>query len=295
MRTLDRGDLTITQLTSPCAYQGGKQRVAAEIVDYIIANDPIFPSKGGTKIYDLCCGSGAVTVEFINRGVDPSNIVMCDISSWGKFWKSIGDGTFSIDKFDWYCNQVPTDKSLVQEFMKELSKTSANEDEEYKYILLQSGSFGGKQIWKDGDKWLNTSFRSYWQPTETSNRRSPVNPMQPSIETLRERVHIIAKHCVGLTVVHDDIVKMLNVISNDDAASRIIYIDPPYKGTTGYGFKFDLTGFLSDLFDETLSPIYVSEKMPLSDEAKNLSFNGKKGGINGNKNCKNDEWLSVFR
>lgn len=41
-------------LLPPCAYQGGKQRVAFEIVDYIIANDPIFPSPNGTKISDLC-------------------------------------------------------------------------------------------------------------------------------------------------------------------------------------------------------------------------------------------------
>ena len=85
-------------LYSPCTYQGAKQRVSKEIVDYIISNELIYPSKGGTKIYDLCCGSGAITVEFLNRGVHPNNIVMCDCSSWGKFWKSIGEGSFSLDK-----------------------------------------------------------------------------------------------------------------------------------------------------------------------------------------------------
>lgn len=101
------------KLLPPCTYQGGKQRVANEIVDYIIANDLVFPSKNGTRIYDVCCGSGAVTIEFLNRGVDPSNITMLDISSWGKFWKSIGNGDFSLDKFSWYCNQVPRDKYKV--------------------------------------------------------------------------------------------------------------------------------------------------------------------------------------
>ena len=282
-------------LLPPCAYQGGKQRVAFEIVDYIIANDPIFPSPNGTKIYDLCCGSGAVTIEFLNRGVDPSNIVMCDKSSWGKFWEAIGSGTFSIEKFNWYCRQVPKDKSLIQGFLQELSKTSANEEEEYKYILLQAGSFGGKQIWKDGDKWLNTSFRSYWQPTETSKRRSPVNPMQPTLETLQKRVELIAKHCVGIQVVHDDVFTTLDIIKNDNAIHRVVYIDPPYSNTTGYAFQFDLNQFLSDLFDSTLSPIYVSESKPLSDECQRLRFNGAKGGISGLKQHKNEEWLSVFR
>lgn len=282
-------------LSSPCSYQGGKQRVASEIVDYIIANDPIFPSRNGTKIYDLCCGSGAITIEFLNRGVNPSNIVMCDKSSWGKFWEAVGNGTFSIEKFNWYCRQVPANKSLVRGFLQELSKTSADEDEEYKYILLQAGSFGGKQIWKDGDKWSNTSFRSYWQPTEKSKRRSPVNPMQPTLETLQKRVEMIAEHCVGIQVVHDDVFTTLDVIKNDDAVYRVVYIDPPYSNTTGYAFQFDLSCFLSNLFDSTLSPIYVSESKPLSDESIMLHFNGEKGGINGLKQRKNEEWLSVFR
>ena len=175
-------------LYSPCTYQGAKQRVSKEIVDYIISNELIYPSKGGTKIYDLCCGSGAITVEFLNRGVHPNNIVMCDCSSWGKFWKSIGEGSFSLDKWHWWVNQVPKDKNLIQGFMIELSKIDAIEDEEYKYLLLQSCSFGGKQIWREGNQWKNTSFRSYWQPTPTSKRQSPVNPMQPSIDTLNSRV-----------------------------------------------------------------------------------------------------------
>lgn len=285
----------LDKLYAPCTYQGGKQRVANEIVDYIIAHDLIYPSENGTKIYDLCCGSGAVSVEFLNRGVDPSNIVMCDISSWGKFWKSIGDGTFSLELFDWYCSQVPTDKALIQSFLQELSKSNADEDEEYKYILLQSGSFGGKQIWKNGNKWMNTSFRSYWQPTETSRRRSPVNPMQPSIEALQERVHLLAKHGVGLNVIHADVTTVLDTIKLDDAMFRVIYIDPPYSGTSGYAFSFDLHSLLSNLFDHTLSPIYVSEKKSLSDECIQLQFNGAKGGISGKKSHKNEEWLSVFR
>lgn len=231
----------------------------------------------------------------MNRGVDPSNIVMCDISSWGKLWQSIGNGTFSLSKFDWYCDQVPKDKANIHNFLKELSMSSADEDEEYKYILLQAGAFGGKQIWRSGDKWMNTSFRSYWQPTETSKRKSPVNPMQPSLETIRSRIHLLAEHCVGVNAIHDDVANIINTIKSDDAIYRVIYIDPPYNDTTGYGSKLDLTELLSNLFDYTLSPIYVSEKKPISDECIRLRFNGEKGGINGKKSRNNEEWLSVFR
>lgn len=220
---------------------------------------------------------------------------MCDISSWGKFWYSIGSGNFSLEKFDYYCNWVPRDKSKVQQFLSELSQADAGTDEEYKYILLQAGSFGGKQIYRQDNCWKNTSFRSYWQPTETSKRQSPVNPMQPSIDELQKRVHNIAEKCVGINVVHGDAYKILDVISNDDADDRVIYVDPPYSNTTGYGFSFDYLDFLSELFNKTLSPIYVSEQKVLSDEFVQLKFNGAKGGISGIRQGKHSEYLNVFR
>ena len=278
-------------LVSPCSYQGGKQRVAKEIVDYIL--NTTFFSKD-TKFYDLCCGSGAVTVELLNRGVPPENITMCDKSSWGVFWKSIGEGIFDLNKFYKYSKAIPRDKSLIQAHIKELSKTNADVDEEYKYILLQASSFGGKQICKKDGKWQSPSFRNFWQPTETSNRRSVVNPMMPMIEELEKRVKILADNCKGLTCHHKDIYEMLDIIENDKA-DKVIYIDPPYTNTSGYAFSFDYSDFLSKLFDVTVAHIFVSEKEKISDEAIQLNFSGAKGGINGNRKNKNEEWLNVYR
>lgn len=278
-------------LVSPCSYQGGKQRVAKEIVDYIL--NTTFLSKD-TKFYDLCCGSGAVTVELLNRGVPPENITMCDKSSWGVFWKSIGEGIFDLNKFYKYSKAVPRDKSLIQAHIKELSKTNADVDEEYKYILLQASSFGGKQICKKDGKWQSPSFRNFWQPTETSNRRSVVNPMMPMIDELEKRVKILADNCKGLTCHHKDIYEMLDIIENDKA-DKVIYIDPPYTNTSGYAFSFDYSDFLSKLFDVTVAHIFVSEKEKISDEAIQLNFSGAKGGINGNRKNKNEEWLNVYR
>lgn len=278
-------------LVSPCSYQGGKQRVAKEIVDYIL--NTTFLSKD-TKFYDLCCGSGAVTVELLNRGVPPENITMCDKSSWGVFWKSIGEGIFDLNKFYKYSKAVPRDKSLIQAHIKELSKTNADVDEEYKYILLQASSFGGKQICKKDGKWQSPSFRNFWQPTETSNRRSVVNPMMPMIEELEKRVKILVDNCKGLTCHHKDIYEMLDIIENDKS-DKVIYIDPPYTNTSGYAFSFDYSDFLSKLFDVTVAHIFVSEKEKISDEAIQLNFSGAKGGINGNRKNKNEEWLNVYR
>lgn len=282
--------IQIEKLTSPCTYQGAKQRVASEIIDYIF-NTTMIDSK--TKFFDLCCGSGAITIELINRGFPKENIVMCDISSWGKFWKSVGEGTFDYSKFLTYANKVPTDKSLVQGYISELAKENADIDEEYKYILLQASAFGGKQIWKENGEWKNTSFRSYWQPTETSSRRSPVNPMMPSIDTLISRVKDITENCKGITCINDDIYTVIPLIPTINC---IVYLDPPYSNTTRYGFGFDYHDFISNVFDQTFSPVFVSEKEQISDdEAIRLNFNGEKGGISGNKSGKNEEWLNIYR
>ena len=69
-------------LRVPCSYQGGKQRIASQIVDVILES---LPSEN-TQFYDLCCGSGAISIELVNRGIDPKSISMLDISSWGTFW-----------------------------------------------------------------------------------------------------------------------------------------------------------------------------------------------------------------
>jgi site-specific DNA-adenine methylase len=245
-----------------------------------------------TKFFDLCCGSGAVSIELINRGFDVNNIIMLDKSSWGTFWESIGSGRFDINKFLKYANNVPRDKNEIQSYMQQLSKTNANIDEEYKYILLQASSFGGKQIWNENGIWQNTSFRNYWQPTETSKRRSPVNPMQPMIETLIDRIKTIAIKCKGLKCYHSDIYDILHIVPDENC---IVYIDPPYSNTTKYGYNFDINDFLSNLFDKTLSPIFVSEKESISDNSIRLNFSGAKGGISGNKKGKNEEWLNIYR
>ena len=273
----------------PCSYQGGKQRVSKEIINYIFETSMIYDN---TIFFDLCSGSGAITLELISRDIKPQNITMLDISSWGTFWESIGDGTFSYEKFLTYANAVPRNKSKIHEYIKMLSKENANIDECYKYILLQASSFGEKQIWNENGEWKNTSFRDYWQPTSTSKRRSPVNPMQPMIDVLCERVKIISEKCVGIQCIHNDIYSVLEFIPKENC---IIYIDPPYSNTTKYGFNFNLNDFLNELFDKTLSPIFVSEKEKISNEAIRLNFNGAKGGINGNKKCKHEEWLNVFR
>ena len=279
-------------LVSPCTYQGGKGRLAKQIVDYVLSyvDDDI----SNYHFYDLCCGSGAVSIELMNRGIKPEQIYMCDKGSFGKFWEMIGNSSFDISEFQKYIDDAPKDKKLIQEHLVNLSKTSATSDEAYKYLLLQSGAFGGKQIWREGDEWKNTSFRSYWIPTETSNRRSIVNPTHPTLPTLYERTAIITKYCKGLHGYNTDIRSMLPIITND-GSPKIIYLDPPYRKTTGYGFTFDLDDFLPELLDSTVFPVLVSEYEAVSDNYVELTVdNTAKGGILGNAKREIHEYLSFF-
>lgn len=278
------------KLVPPCSYQGGKQRLAKKIVDIIFEQNEI---NEDTKFYDLCCGSGAITLELINRGIHPSNITMVDSGVYGTFWNSVANDEFDMNIFQQEIDKLPSvDK--IQSYLQRLSNLSVNKDLlEYHYLLLQSGSFGSKQIWVENDKWKNNSFRSYWTPTETSNRRSPVNPMMPMPNTLFDRVKNIVDYMAGsINAINLDISK----IEWHFDKNSIVYIDPPYKNTTGYGFNFDYEEFIIN--NRAYVNIYVSEgyKMDNVEDAILLSKGRAKGSISGDiKKKPTEEWLNIFK
>jgi len=275
------------ELRVPCAFQGGKQRVAAQIVDLLLESAP----GPDARFYDLCCGSAAVSIELVNRGVDPSRIWMLDISSWGSFWAAIGSGTFNMDVFDHFLSTLPSDKRDYKAHMSALSALPLSDHEAELYPLLQACSFGGKQIWRDGERWANACFRDYWEPTATSIRRSPANPMQPSPTELRRRLDALANGMKGVTCVKMDIMTVLHTPIPNNA---VVYVDPPYQSTTGYGFSFDVAAFINRFCETNQVPLFISEGIPLNDNAVLLEFGGAKGGISGTRKEKHKEWLSFF-
>jgi site-specific DNA-adenine methylase len=279
-------DIMIEQLRVPCAYQGGKQRVAAQIVDKLLKT----ASDANAKFYDLCCGSGAVSIELINRGVDASRIYMLDISSWGKFWKAVGSGTFDMAVFQKFLSNLPSDKRKMKLYMSELAALPVHNEAEL-YPILQACSFGGKQIWRNGNHWANTCFRDYWEPTATSVRRSPANPMQPSPSELNRRVEAIVDRMRGVVCQQADITTVLN---SPISRNSVVYVDPPYKASTGYAFKFDLSQFIERFKKLNQNALFVSEGAPLNEDALRLSFGGAKGGISGTKKGRHQEWLNVL-
>ncbi|WP_277207912.1 DNA adenine methylase [Vibrio misgurnus] len=274
-------------LRVPCSYQGGKQRIASQIIDHLLDA----AQNRNSRFYDLCCGSGAISIELVNRGVDPSRIWMLDISSWGSFWSAIGSGTFNMDKFDSYLSKLPNDKRDYKNHMLKLSTLPVVEGGIELYPLLQANSFGGKQIWNNGECWLNACFRDYWEPTATSVRRSPANPMQPGPTELRRRIDALVTGMKGVNAINMDIT---TILSEPVPSDSVVYIDPPYKSTTKYAFNFDLASFISQFSKTNQAPLFVSEGIPLNDNSLMLTFGGAKGGISGTKKVKHQEWLSRF-
>lgn len=271
------------ELKIPCAYQGGKQRISADIVDILLKDNKV---DENTKFYDLCCGSGAISIELVKRGIKPYNITMLDASPWGLFWTKIGSMDFSISQFVDLVDRIPKDVSEIQSHIKKLSKQPANIDTEYVFLLLQASSFGSKAIWLNDNKWQNTSFRSYWLPTETSKRRSPVNPMMPMPNTLLDRVIEISFQMAGVNGVNCNIQDFIDFDENS-----VIYIDPPYQDTTSYGFSFDIEAYVSKINKK----VYISEGHEMFDNGVLISGSRAKGGISGERKSKNEEWLNIYK
>ena len=271
--------------SAPCSYQGGKQRLAKDIVTEMLqyANDK-------TIFYDLCCGSGAVFLELINRGISPERIYCVDNGGFGYFWQSVSDGTFDIAYFQGRIEGLPT-VDYLQSHLRTLSELPVNTDTiVYDYLLLQAGAFGSKWIGIENGKWTNNTFRSYWLPTESSNRRSPVNPMMPMPQTLYERVEDILEVCGGK--IHGFKGNVADYIEQINATTDcIVYIDPPYKNTTGYN-GFDI----EDIVTKIKHTVFVSEGYIMPNVTKCVEFGKRrKGNISGTKKKEDvSEILNIF-
>ena len=270
------------ELKCPCSYQGGKQRLAKEIVKEILKY-----SNNNTFFYDLCCGSGAISLELINQGISPTRIIAIDNGGFGYFWESIYNNTFDLEYFTKRINNLPSiDK--IQEYLKQLSLQPINSNTLiYDYILLQAGAFGSKWIGIENGKWTNNTFRNYWLPTQNSNRKSPVNPMMPMPDTILERITKIVVSLNGLLHgIHGNIEDYINKINNTN--NTIIYIDPPYKDTTGYnGLNIE------DIVSKINHTVFVSEGYIMPNCTKYIKYGKrKKGNISGEK--KKEEVLEIL-
>lgn len=270
------------------AYQGGKSKVAKKIVDVLMNNH----GQDFTFV-DTCCGGGSVSIEMVNEGLHPENIYMFDAGAIGAFWQQVSEGTIDIEYLEYLIDKIPKNPRDIQAHLKEMSEIKYEYVGEvvHEYLLLQAGAFGGKQIFDEGGRFSNTSFRAYWEPTETSSRRSPVNPMMPMPDTLLQRVKEIVEVMAPIKACHTFAENVnFNKIISESNKDVVVYIDPPYKGTTGYKDTVDLDLVISTAKDAGCA-VYVSEYYALSDNCVVLSET-RKGGISGDRAGTMVEYMS---
>ena len=280
------------KLKPPMSYQGGKQKVGKELASIISTEDACY--------VDLCCGSGAVSIALINRGVPPSDITMVDASDWGCFWEQVATGSFDSDLFEDMIYNIPINPDHIKQYLHELSKETWDDSEEIidtipLWLILQAGSFGGKQIWSEGGQFRNASFRNYWKPTEISKRRSPVNPMMPMPKTLLENVQNCVSSMDSIKAVHGDVVDFDWGYYDREVRSKekvVVYIDPPYIGTVGYGFKLDYLNYIQELNLPSNYSLYMSDCIPRSDTSYLLGETNK-GGISGGSRVRKEYLTEV--
>lgn len=123
----------------PLSYQGGKGRIASKIID-VIDNDCNIDNK--EFFHDFCSGSGAVSIELFNRFPN-IKVIMYDISPMGLFYKMVKNNNFDLESFKKEIDKIPKDPYLVKAHLESLNKS---EFDIYKFLILQAGSFGGKQV-----------------------------------------------------------------------------------------------------------------------------------------------------
>lgn len=273
-----------------CTYQGGKQRIAKDIVDVISSNDMIY----GRKIYDLCCGSGALSMEFIRRGVAARDIVMLDKSNWGDVFRRIGRQEVKTDEmYLYYDRTIPKEKCEIKEYAKKVAYNEVNEaTKEYDFLMLQACSFGGCAVWDEDGKWKKIGgWRDYWIPKEGMSRKSPCNPMMPMWETIVKRIEALQVEMSGVVGIREDINSIIDKIEE----GSIVYIDPPYNDKQGYGYQIkNMEEVICKL--RRKSVVYVSEscKISTANDTWNISKERTKGNINGKSVNRIEEWLNRF-
>ena len=115
--------------------------------------------------------------------------------------------------------------------------------------------------------------------------------MMPLPNTLQQRLHNIVDQMSPIKATHT-FAENIDFSKIDKKGDLVVYIDPPYKGTTGYKDTVDLELVISNA-KKYGATVYVSEYYNMSENYHILSKTNK-GGISGNKSKSMVEYLSII-
>lgn len=225
--------------------------------------------------WDMCCGSGSMSIGAVIRGHHPTKITMVDAGPWGEVWQDMGRGCFPILTLKKLLSDLPK-KDQVPNHLIWLSKQPVSREERPAiFLLLQTGSWGGRAIGWDGG-WVHQGFRNQCGCKPSC----PHPPLRPFPDPFYDRIARLSEKMVGVTGVCAD-------VRDIHPSSGVVYIDPPYEEKKGY----PVSGMDVLTYGKSLNvPCWVSESKPLSNHSFQLrSISGR---IRGNHSREREEWLS---
>lgn len=262
-------------------YQGGKRRCADVIADVILSHRP-------QHVYDLGAGSGAVTLALVRRGFHPSKITAVDAGPWGDVWAAIGEGTFDVVRLEALLREAharpPEEvKAWVEGTLASMPYTPES------FLVLQAASHGATPVWHDGMGWRRGDglrrycARGYWQPGPGSKETKPRGTIfaADKIVTTARNIAVALRGIQG----HRALVES---IALKDGA--FLYCDPPYEGTSGYGYAMDWRSLLA-----RHRPLLLSEGRPMEDATRTMDLDARKGAaLHGGSLGRGSEYLSLY-
>lgn len=220
-----------------CTFMGSKRLFATQIAAEILRRDP-------EHVYDLCCGSGAVSIALVREGYPVEQLTMVDIGPWGDVWVKLSAGEINLSWLhDFMFKNWPTTGS--SEHMREFARVAPYAVEVF--LLLQMTSRGGLPTTWDGKGWRNSSKSEPWTPRGELHRER---------ENMWARLLTLMKLLKGVGAKKADV---SDLRGEWNRSGGLRYLDPPYRGTRAYGAELDLESYLA----WAPRPILVSEQREL--------------------------------
>lgn len=204
--------------------------------------------------YDLCCGTGAVTLRLISphaqafpmtgckrdfatslldllgiRGQRPDKVVMADVGPWGEFWRVVAQDRRGTEVASYIADVCGAAGSGWEVFdgLKYDPVPDCPVARAAVFACLQVANARGRAVQIDGDAWVTHGYAHLSDRARQKNFPERLRPYR-----VAERVRCLAGLDWPPTVVHAADLRTLDL---DPREGDVVAMDPPYADTLGYG------------------------------------------------------------
>ena len=275
-------------------YQGSKKKISKKIVEIIKQN------FGTTKpIYDIFGGGGAITAECILNGLEVYyNDLDKDITN--AFERVISKDrewikTLIVSRTE-FAELKAKENKTTDDFLKLLVNSFGNQKNYYLYSKeISDLKYNlAKEIIEKHDV-----FSGYKQ-TETYKRAIEQPKQLEQLIRLSGLERLVQLEQLGQLerLERIDEVKATNKSYHDfsEVSGAILYLDPPYEGTTQYGYinSFDSQEFYDWAFKMAKNNIVIISSYSISDKRFEAVYSFDKARSNIQSRTRNDKCEKLF-